>query len=166
MTLELLVRKDSDAASAAVLHQFSLDAGAPILGRGPDSAVPLDDTRISRQHVSFSAVEGRICVTDISSTGVWINDRQMPKRSPVPIEPIDEIRIPGYILSASVKGLEPAPAPAASLPVRAEPTEQPKPSTASPVGSAQAWWKPDTGERWTLYLLAAIGLFFLLYQRL
>jgi predicted component of type VI protein secretion system len=153
--MELLVRADADASSASGgQHQIPLDGGAVVLGRGPESPVPLEDTRISRQHISFSVQEGRLCVTDISSSGVWINERPAPKRSAVPVEPFDEIRIPGYRISASVKGLEPAPTPAV-----AEAAPAPKPPDP-------AWWKPDGRERWALYLLAATGVLFFLYRSL
>ena len=58
MTLELQVREDSSPAEA---RQYSLalnGTGAVMLGRGPESPVPLEGTRISRQHVAFSIAAG------------------------------------------------------------------------------------------------------------
>ncbi len=172
MTLELSVQDDANPAGA---HQYSLpldgSGGPVVLGRGPESPVPLEGTKISRQHVAFTIVAGRLTVTDISSTGVWVNERAMPKNSPVTVEPLDEIRLPGYRLFASVKGLEPSPvAPPPPVARTDQFAVQPRPAlSARPAAVAPpepAWWKPDARERWALFLLVATGLFILLYRSL
>ncbi len=86
---------DSDA-----VQHFELPvSGEPILlGRGPDSPVPLDGVKLSRSHLSLAVIGGQLTLTDLSSNGVWINAQSMPKKSPVALRGDEEIAIPGYRL--------------------------------------------------------------------
>ena len=61
-------------AGAALGRVFPLAAGEVIVGRAPESGVPLLDSEVSRQHARFRAEEGRVWVEDLDSTnGTRVN---------------------------------------------------------------------------------------------
>jgi two-component system, cell cycle response regulator len=55
-------------AGAALGRVFPLPVGLAIVGRAPDSVVPLLDGEVSRQHARLRVQEGRVQVEDLGST--------------------------------------------------------------------------------------------------
>ncbi|MCW5964405.1 MAG: FHA domain-containing protein [Bryobacterales bacterium] len=123
---------DSDA-----VQQFEVPvSGNPVLlGRGPDSPVPLEGVKLSRNHLALAVTNGQLTLTDLSSNGVWVNAQSVPKKSAILLHGNEEIAIPGYRLR--VRLLVPAQAPAVTdtLPpaARAEPATAPSGPQASPA---------------------------------
>jgi hypothetical protein len=114
-----------------------------VLGRDPDSAIPLDDPEASRQHASITARGQGAVVDDLGSTnGTLVNDVRI--EGPREIGPGDRIRIGTTVLelqgvAAAVQ--EPAaagaPGPEAAAPPRPPAPEQPSPATGPPVTYGQ-----------------------------
>ena len=163
--MKLQIILGSEAAPAARQgYDFELTAGPIVLGRGPESPVPLEGTQLSRDHLAFTFVDGVLAVTDLSSNGVWLNGQPLPKRTPVLCGPFDEVRIAGYTMTARLL-TPPAPPPeapreisrSAGIPLSAVP---PPPAMAAPP----AWWRFDGVERWTLILAAIAIVLVLLYR--
>ncbi len=165
MRFRLFVHPEKNG-KAAETFELSLENGPVTLGRGPESPVPLDDTLISRNHVSVTAQQGTLCVMDLSSNGVWVNGQPMPKMTPVPVGEKDEVRVPGYRLY--LQALRPAPTPPAPLPLPASlPLPAPpasRPSAPPPQVPAERWWKPSALELWTLAAVALAAALLLLYR--
>ncbi|MCU0226712.1 MAG: FHA domain-containing protein [Bryobacterales bacterium] len=119
---------DSDA-----IQQFDLPfTGQPILlGRGPESPVPLDGVKLSRNHLALSVEGNQLTLTDLSSNGVWINAQSIPKKSPVPLQGSEEIAIPGYRLRVRLLLPPSVTAPTAAPPVSSlsSPTESNAPGS-------------------------------------
>lgn len=156
MRLELTIRDESDPASSRK-QELPLANGVTI-GRGPESPVQFDGTRVSRQHLAFAYYGGALLLTDVSSTGTWINEQPMPKSVPVPVTPADEIRIPGYRLYAAVLDSEEF---AATVIAKSAP-KQPEPPPRRPAGPP--WWRLDRRERWALFVVSA-SMALILYYR-
>ena len=93
--MELLISVLSDESGTRTSARCGLDS-AVTLGRGPDSAVPLDGTGISRDHLRFHKDGDTIFVTDLSSNGTWLNSRRLARDKAHPLTPADAIRIPGF----------------------------------------------------------------------
>jgi predicted component of type VI protein secretion system len=69
-----------------------------VLGRGPDSAVPLDAPGISREHLEVRAEDSAVFLTDLSSNGTWLNGSRMPPRRKCKVGEDDYVELPGYEL--------------------------------------------------------------------
>jgi len=84
-------------AGAALGRVFPLAAGQVIVGRAPDSGLPLLDGEVSRQHARFHVDEGRVLVEDLVSTnGTRVNGNLV--RGLVELRPGDRIAIGGHVL--------------------------------------------------------------------
>jgi len=84
-------------AGAALGRVFPLVAGQVIVGRAPDSGVPLLDGEVSRQHARFQIDEGRVLVEDLDSTnGTRVNGNLV--RGLAELRPGDRIAIGGHVL--------------------------------------------------------------------
>ena len=173
-----------DTSTAAQQFDIPLNGGTVVLGRGPESPVPLEGSKLSRNHLAFGVVNGALTVTDLSSNGVWVNAQSVPKKSPVNLSGSEEISIPGYRMRVKLllPPPEPAPPPAAPAPVpnekRAPAQSAPQPvaeekrritaehsnATNTPVAEAPApdgppWWSFSKSERMIGFFIAlAIGL--------
>ncbi len=149
-------------------YELDLEAGPVVLGRGPESPIQLEGTKLSRDHMAFHAIDGVLTLTDLSSNGVWLNGQPLPKKTPVLVGPLDEVRIAGYTMTARL--LIPPPEPPRPEPQRIEPRTAvvplPIPPPVAPplLAPAPAWWKFDGIERWTLILAAVAILLIVLYR--
>jgi predicted component of type VI protein secretion system len=76
--------------------------GRVVLGRGPDSAVPLEAPGISREHLEVEAEDTALFLTDLSSNGTWLNGSRMPQRRKCRVADDDFIELPGYELRFQV----------------------------------------------------------------
>jgi pSer/pThr/pTyr-binding forkhead associated (FHA) protein len=100
----LKIKSKSDGLVHIVRHSLS----APIiLGRGPESAAPLDAPGISREHLEVRFDNGSLFLTDLSSNGSWLNGARMPQRGKCKIKDDDVIELPGYELRFALAGVEP-----------------------------------------------------------
>jgi hypothetical protein len=112
-----------------------------VLGRGPESAVPLDAPGISREHLEIRAENSALFVTDLSSNGSWLNGSRMPLNRKCRIADSDSIELPGYdvrlhlVRAAAASGPDSSPAerviPGPSRPAKGAPA----PLTKTPKGS-------------------------------
>jgi pSer/pThr/pTyr-binding forkhead associated (FHA) protein len=111
-----------------------------VLGRGPESPVPLDGPSISRDHLAFEVREGRVFITDLSSNGSYLNGQRLSRGDAQRILEEDEVGVPGYSItfrllaeqaqqpgSGKEETVEQKPPPAAP------PPPQPLPSPATPA---------------------------------
>lgn len=191
MKLQIQLQGEAPGA-AAQQFEVALDGKPVVLGRGPDSPVPLEGSKLSRSHLAFDALSGQLSVTDLSSNGLWVNSLAIPKKTAIPVSPADEITIPGYRIHVRLlETLPPAlpvspaappvtptsPAPVASA---VPPAAVSKPSVESvnrqtdelaiPQSTVDAlpqdppWWHLSRGDRLVLIFVAlAIGLFVYYY---
>lgn len=57
---------------------FVIDGRPLTIGRGPDNALVLQDTRASRHHARIYGRQGALLLSDLGSTnGSWVNDRRI-----------------------------------------------------------------------------------------
>jgi hypothetical protein len=67
-------------------QQFNLKTLPAVVGRGPDSSIPLDaDLNVSRRHAEMYEWNGMLRIRDLgSSHGTWINGEQVTDHSVAP----------------------------------------------------------------------------------
>ena len=90
--------------------------GRMVLGRGPDSAVPLEAPGISRDHLEVQVEDSALFLTDISSNGTWINGARLPQGRKCKVREGDFIELPGYEIQFQLVGAAAAPAIQLGLP--------------------------------------------------
>ena len=79
-----------------VHHQ--IPSGGLVIGRAPDSNVPLNDTLASRHHARIEMQGNVFMVTDLGSTnGTLVNGQRI--QQPQPLHDGDEIRIGNSVMS-------------------------------------------------------------------
>ncbi len=93
MDIILNVKSKADQTVRNVRHPLN---GRVILGRGPDSAVPLDAPGISREHLEVHLENSALLLTDLSSNGTWLNGARMPQRRKCRTSEGDVVELPGY----------------------------------------------------------------------
>ncbi len=98
-----------------------------VLGRGPDSPVPMDGPAVSREHLAFEVRDGRVFVSDLSSNGSFLNGQRLKRDDPQRIIEEDEVRAAGYSFAFRLISDEPPPPPKAD----------PKKSASEPAAKAQ-----------------------------
>lgn len=68
-----------------------------VVGRGPESAVPIDGPAISREHLVLEKGDADVVlVTDVSANGCWINGARVPKSRRLPVQESDVVEVPGF----------------------------------------------------------------------
>jgi pSer/pThr/pTyr-binding forkhead associated (FHA) protein len=98
-------KSKSDGLVQNVRHSST---GPMILGRGPDSAVPLEAPGISREHLEVQVEDLELFLTDMSSNGTWLNGARMPQRRKCKIKESDLVELPGYELQLELVGATPS----------------------------------------------------------
>jgi predicted component of type VI protein secretion system len=101
MELEISI-ENSDTGEVGV-ERMPIE-GRVVLGRGPESPVALDGPLISREHIVFELVDGRLCVADLSANGSWLNDVQLQAGRRYPVTEADRVKVPGYELRCVLTG--------------------------------------------------------------
>jgi predicted component of type VI protein secretion system len=86
--------------------------GRFVLGRGPDSSVPLEAPGISREHLEVQADDSSLFLIDLSSNGTWLNGARMPPRRRCRVTESDFIELPGFELHFQTAGGNATSAPA------------------------------------------------------
>ncbi len=116
MDIILKVKSKADQSVQNVRQPVN---GRLVLGRGPDSAVPLEAPGISRDHLEVQVEDSELMLTDLSSNGTWINGARMPQGRKCKVREGDFIELPGYEIHLQLAGgsaAAPAPAAPAALP--------------------------------------------------
>jgi pSer/pThr/pTyr-binding forkhead associated (FHA) protein len=102
----LSVKSKADESVQSIRHPVN---GRLVLGRGPDSAVPLDAPGISREHLEVQAENSALFLTDLSSNGTWVNGARIPPRRKCKVGEGDFIELPGYEIRFQLVGAAAAP---------------------------------------------------------
>jgi predicted component of type VI protein secretion system len=89
----LNIKSKADESVRNVPHPAN---GRLVLGRGPDSAVPLEAPGISREHLEVQSEDSAVYLTDLSSNGTWLNGARMPPRRKCRVREGDFVELPGY----------------------------------------------------------------------
>lgn len=124
--MELLVFASLGAEGPPEEYRLE-DPERVVLGRGPQSPVPLDGPAVSREHLTLEVRGGALWATDVSSNGSYFNGRTLMPGAPQLVGPSDEVRVGEHLLRFRVIGDEPPP--------EQKPTQQqaaPSPPTAEP----------------------------------
>jgi predicted component of type VI protein secretion system len=135
-------------------------SGRLALGRGPDSAVPLQGTQLSREHLALRVEDGTLYVDDLSTNGTRLNGALLMPGSPRRASAGDTISIPGFDISLDSVG-EPqrAPSPASTEPSPADTVTQqpsPAPAAAGMLDPIRGFWAGFSGvERTVIYAALA-----------
>jgi len=68
-----------------IIRQFSLGDGEKIsIGRGKEADIVIDNTAISRKHISLESTAGIFLISDLGSTnGTYVNGRRIKTNEPV-----------------------------------------------------------------------------------
>ncbi len=77
-----------------------------VLGRSPDSPVPLEGPGISREHLAFHAEDSTVFITDLSANGTWVNGNQLPRNQKFRITDGDTIQLPGYEITFKIRSAQ------------------------------------------------------------
>ena len=168
MEVQLLVRSSSEQASRDYVFPIKQRV---VLGRSPESAVPLEGTSISREHLALELVGENVYAIDLSNNGTWINGNRLKKEERVQLSSGDSLELPEYQISFHIrhKAESPAPAPEQNQSSTVKvvvPSELP-PTRQNPVRQAEAVPPQEKTESksltlleiWTLLItLLAIGL--------
>ena len=92
--MEILVTVKSKADQSVRTVRQPVN-GRFVLGRGPDSSVPLEAPGISREHLEVQAEDSSLFLTDLSSNGTWLNGARMPPRRRCRVSETDFIKLLG-----------------------------------------------------------------------
>jgi predicted component of type VI protein secretion system len=101
MEIVLRVKSKADQAVQNVRHPIN---GRMVIGRGPDSAVPLEAPGISRDHLEVQVEDSTLFLTDLSSNGTWINGARMPQGRKCKVREGDFVEVPGYEIQFTLEG--------------------------------------------------------------
>lgn len=125
-----------------------------VVGRGPESAVPIDGAAISREHLVLEKGEAdSLLITDVSANGCWINGSRVPKSRRLPLQDSDVVEVPGFEIH--ITRLLPAAQPALPVPQR-EPEAAPRRRLGALLAPLAAF---TFAEKFTaLAALASLGL--------
>jgi predicted component of type VI protein secretion system len=89
-----------------------------VVGRGPESTLPVDGPAISREHLFIEANGDGVVVTDVSANGCWINGARIPKSRRTPVREFDLVEVPGFEIR--IRAVDAPPAASALPPPDAE----------------------------------------------
>ena len=155
--MEILVTVKSKADQSLKTVRQPVN-GRLVLGRGADSAVPLEAPGISREHLEVQADDSSLYLIDLSSNGTWLNGSRMPPRRKCRVGETDVVELPGFELhfqTARVNGT----AAATSVAAGAAPARLP---AAGPAKRSGSFLSSFTALDIFLMLvaMASFGLFF------
>ena len=108
MEVQLLVRSSSEQASRDYVFPIKQRV---VLGRSPESAVPLEGPSISREHLVLELVGDTVYATDLSNNGTWINGNRLKREERVQLSSGDSLELPEYQISFHIRPKAEAPAP-------------------------------------------------------
>ena len=96
MQVQLLVKSNSEPTPRDYIFQMKKRV---VLGRSPESAVPLEGTAISREHLVLELDGERIYATDLSNNGTWVNGNRLKREERVQLSSGDSVELPDYQIS-------------------------------------------------------------------
>jgi pSer/pThr/pTyr-binding forkhead associated (FHA) protein len=99
--VELELSIETKDTGAVQVERLALEKRI-VLGRGPESPIPLDGPLISREHLAFERDDEQVLLLDVSANGSWFNGEAMVPGRPYPIGEADRIQIPGYELRCAI----------------------------------------------------------------
>ena len=167
--MEVQLQVKSNSGQAPQDYVFTMEERV-VLGRSPESAVPLEGTSISREHLALELVGDSVYAIDLSNNGTWVNGNRLKKEERVQLSSGDSLELPEYQISFRIRGQTetlPTPlenqassvrvvVPEESPPTREEPVRR-QTQTPPPVKVDSRWF--SFSEIWTLLVaLLAIGL--------
>ena len=169
MEVQLLVRSNSEEAPRD--YVFPMKARV-VLGRSPESAVPLEGPSISREHLVLELVGDTVYATDLSNNGTWINGNRLKREERVQLSSGDSMELPDYQINFRIRqkaeALAPAPEQKQSNSVKVVVPSELPPTRQNPVRRQPEAVRPQEKtesrsltllEIWTLLItLLAIGL--------
>jgi predicted component of type VI protein secretion system len=154
MEVQLLVRSSSEQASRDYVFPIKQRV---VLGRSPESAVPLEGTSISREHLALELVGENVYAIDLSNNGTWINGNRLKKEERVQLSSGDSLELPEYQISFHIRHKAEAPAPASeqkqSSTVKVVVPSELPPTRQSPVRQPEALPPQEQTESKSLTLL-------------
>ena len=125
MEVQLLVKSKSGQAPRDYVFPLT---NRVVLGRTPESPVPLEGAAISREHLVLELVGGMVYATDLSNNGTWINGNRLKREERSPLENGDSLELPDYQISFQIRQLsatpstEPHPVRAVEMAIPVEPS--------------------------------------------
>ena len=168
MDVQLQVKSNTGQASQNYVFPMKQRV---VLGRSPESAVPLEGISISREHLALELAGESVYAIDLSNNGTWVNGNRLKKEERVQLSSGDLLELPDYQISFQICGKTEAPPapvesetrsvkviiPAEPPPDRQEPARRRAEATPPTVKVESKWL--SLSEIWTLLVaLLAIGL--------
>ncbi len=135
MEVQLLVTSNSGQAPRGYVFPLK---NRVVLGRSPESPIPLEGAAISREHVVLELAGGSVYATDLSNNGTWINGNRLKREQRTPLENGDSMELPDYQISVQLR--QPGATPAIEQPqaraVEVAIPAEPPPPVLKPVRAA------------------------------
>jgi predicted component of type VI protein secretion system len=100
MEVQLLVKSKSGQAPRDYVFPMK---NRVVLGRSPESPVPLEGAAISREHLVLELVGGAVYATDLSNNGTWINGNRLKREERSQLENGDSLELPDYQISFQIR---------------------------------------------------------------
>jgi predicted component of type VI protein secretion system len=144
------VKSKADASVQNVRHSLN---GRVVLGRGADSAVPLEAPGISREHLEVQVEGSALMLIDLSSNGTWLNGARMPQHRKCKVREGDLIELPGYEIQCQLVSAAQSAATVAVPPLAG--SANPKKS-ASPLSGGRARSLLASVSSLELFLVAVV----------
>ena len=135
MEIIFKVKSKADASVQNVRHSLN---GRMVLGRGADSAVPLEAPGISREHLEVQVEGLALMLTDLSSNGTWLNGARVPRRRKCKVREGDLIELPGYEIQCQLAGATQPAAAVATRPTTGSANSKSSPASPFSRGSARS----------------------------
>jgi len=93
LEVRLVVRSSSDPVARE--YTFPI-RGRVVLGRTPDSPVPLEGAAISREHLALELTGDSVFAIDLSNNGTWVNGSRLQRDERIRIENGDAVDLPDH----------------------------------------------------------------------
>ena len=100
MEVQLLVKSKSGQAPRDYVFPIK---NRVVLGRSPESPVPLEGAAISREHLVLELVGSTVYATDLSNNGTWINGNRLKREERSQLENGDSLELPDYQISFQIR---------------------------------------------------------------
>src|SRR5262245_5424751 len=101
MEVQLQVKSNSGQAPRDYLFPINQRV---VLGRSPESAVPLEGVSISREHLALESAGDSVYAIDLSNNGTWVNGNRLKKEERVQLSSGDLLEVPDYQISFQIRG--------------------------------------------------------------
>jgi predicted component of type VI protein secretion system len=153
------VKSKADQSVRNLRHPVN---GRMVLGRGPDSVIPLEAPGISREHLEVRVEDSSLYLVDLSSNGTWLNGDRMPPRRACRVGDTDSVELPGYELGFQIATAAAATSAAATI-VSKPANSSPARSALGPAKSRSSFLRSFTPLEIFLFLIVLASLALLLF---